>query len=370
MKNIKFIAIFSALLLFTACSFGGSKSAPVGPSNGGVFVSDSGGSTWRHMPHIPTITGRPGSINNVEINKMIADPSDSGAIYLATLNDGLYYTYNVARGWNKVTSLAGNVKINDLAVDANNKCTIFAAIDNRLYKSVDCKRSFSETYYDSNSEVSVLSVAVDHYNPDIVYLGTSRGDVLRSLDGGESWRAIQRLNSKVLKILVNPRDSRSVFVATDKNGVFRFDATGGATVRELEEYRNKFDNVNWIDYRDELEEFKLGGNFRSLVYSRSDDSLILAAGESILRSPDDGSSWTRLDLLTPEDDSSINALTVNTQDGKDIFYVTDTSFYRTRDGGSTWSVRSLPTARPASAILVDFNNPDIIYIGFENIDNN
>ncbi len=369
MNKIKILAFFSALLFLTACSLGGGGT-PVGPSNGGIFVSDSGGDTWRHMPYIPTITSQPGSINNVEINKIIADPSDSGAIYLATLEDGLYYTYNVARGWNKVLSLPGNVKINDIAVDAGNKCTIFTAIGNSLYKSVDCKRNFSETYYDSNSEVSVLSVAVDHYNSDIVYLGTSRGDILRSLDGGESWRVIQRLDSEVLKILVSPKDSRSVFVATDKNGVFRFDATGGATIKELEEYRNKFDNVNWIDYRGELEKFKLGGNFRSLVYSKSDDSLILATSENILRSFDDGRSWIKLDLLTPEDDSFINALTVNAQDGREIFYVTDTSFYRTRDGGNTWSVRSLPTARPASAILVDFNNPNIVYMGFENISNN
>jgi photosystem II stability/assembly factor-like uncharacterized protein len=368
MRNIKFLVIFSALLFFTACSFGGGGDK-IGPSNGGVFVSSDGGDTWRHMPYIPTITAQPGSINNVEINKMIADPSDSGAIYLATLEDGLYYTYNVGRGWNKADSLPGDVKINDLVVDANDKCTIFAAIDNSLYKSIDCKRNFSETYYDNNSEVSVLSVAIDHYNSDVVYIGTSRGDVLRSLDGGESWRTIQRLDSKILKILVNPRDSRSVFVATDKNGVFRFNSSGGATVKELEEYRNKFDDINWIDYRDELEQFKLGGNFRSLVYSKSDDSLLLATGESILRSFDDGRSWDKLDLLTPEDDSSINALTVNEKDGREIFYVTDTSFYRTRNGGDTWSVKSLSTIRPASAVLADFNNPDIIYIGFKNIPN-
>jgi len=366
MKKIKLLSVLVSILILSACSLN-VKTKGTGVMDGGVFVSGNKGETWKHMPYIPTISGAPGSIASLDVNKMIVDPSDSAAVYLATIEDGLYYTYNVGRGWNKVLSLPGNVTINDVAIDYKDKCTIFAALENKLYRSEDCSRNFDQVYFDNNEGVSVMAVALDHYNPKIVYIGTSRGDILRSMDGGISWRAIQRLEDGVKKILINPKDSRSVFVATVKNGVYRFNSAGGASLEELEQYRNQFDNTNWTDYGKELKEFSLGVNFKDLIYSYSDGSLFLATDKVIVRSFDEGQSWTKLSLLTPESDSSINAIAVNPQNSDEIFYVTNTSFYRSFDGGNTWNVKKLPTTRPGNSLLIDFNNSSIIYMGIKKL---
>ncbi len=363
MKKLKLISLLLLILLLSACTFG--KNKGIASNDGGVFVSNNKGDTWKQMPAIPTISGSPGSIANIDIERMFMDPSDSGAVYLATAKDGLFYTYNIARGWNSVYSLPGNVAINDVAVDASNKCTIFVALENKLYKSLDCGRSFIQTYYDNNGDVMVTAVVVDHYNSKNVYMATSRGDIFRSVDHGVSWKAIQRLNDGVKKLLINPKDSRSVFVATFKNGIYRFDAAGGASIEELEEYRNRFDNTNWVDYQNELKEFNLGINFKDLIYSKSDDSLLLATDKVILRSFDNGRSWIKISLLTPEKDSFIQAIAVNPENGKEIFYSTNTSFFRSSDGGDTWTVRKLPTTRAGNSLLVDFNNPNIIYMGIK-----
>lgn len=365
MKKTKFILILVSAVFLSACSLN-VKTKGVGVMDGGVYVSGNKGETWKHVPQIPTITGNPGSIASVDVNKLIIDPGDSAAVYLATIDNGLYYTYNVGRGWNKALSLPG-VTINDIAIDYKDKCTIFVGLENKLYRTDDCARSFEQVYFDNNQGVFVMAVALDHYNPEIVYMGTSRGDVLRSMDGGNSWRAIQRLNDGVKKILVNPKDSRSVFVATVKSGVYRFNSAGGASLEELEQYKNQFDNTNWTDYGKELKEFSLGVNFKDLIYSYADNSLFLATDKVILRSFDEGHSWTKLSLLTPEADSSINAIAVNPQNAEEIFYVTNTSFFRSFDGGNTWNVKKLPTSRAGSNLLIDFNNPSIIYMGIKKI---
>ena len=75
----------------------------------------------------------------------------------------------------------------------------------------------------------------------------------------------------------------------------------------------------------------MGVNFKDLIYSYSDGSLFLATDKVIVRSFDEGQSWTKLSLLTPESDSSINAIAVNPQNSDEIFYVTNTSFYRSFD---------------------------------------
>lgn len=362
MKKVKIIALFLCIFLLSACSLS-LKNKGVGGNDGGVFVTDNRGDTWRQMPYIPTISATPGSIATTDIEKIVADPSDSGAIYLTTVKDGVYYTYNIGRGWNKITALEAGISATDMVVDNKNKCTLFVAFDNKLQKSVDCGRTFDQIYFDNNIGVSVSAIALDHYDTKIVYLGTSRGDILRSLDGGLSWKAIQRLEDGIKKMIVNPKDSRSIFVATFKNGIYRFNSAGGATSEELEQYRNKFDNTNWTDYNNELKEFNLGINFKDLIYSKEDGSLFLATDKVILRSFDEGQSWAKLSLLTPEQDSSINSIAVNPQNSQEIFYVTNTSYYRSYDGGSTWTVKKLPTTRTGSFLHIDFNNPNIMYLG-------
>ncbi|MFA5420671.1 MAG: hypothetical protein WC280_01420 [Patescibacteria group bacterium] len=360
MKKIKLIVVLCLAFVLSSCSISTKGTAA---NDGGVFISANSGETWRQMSLIPTISGTPGSIANTDVSKLVIDPGDSSAIYLASIDNGLYYTYNITRGWNKVLALPSSSTVNAVAVDNKNKCTYFAALENKLFRTSDCGRNFVQTYFDNNTGVGVTAVAIDHYNSSNVYLGTSRGDVLRSLDGGNTWRAIQRLNDGVKEILINPKDSRTVFVATVKNGMYKFNSSGGASLEELEQYKNRFDNTNWTDYGSELKEFSLGVNFKSLVYSHSDGSILLATDKVIVRSFDDGRSWLKLSLLTPEKDSAINAVAVNPQNADEIFYVTNTSFFRSVDGGNSWSVRQLPSSRIASSILIDFNNPNIIYIG-------
>ncbi len=362
MKKVKIIAIFLGIFFLSACSLN-VQTKGGGASDGGVFVTNNKGDVWRQMPHIPTISGTPGSIATTDIEKIIIDPSDSGAVYLTTIKDGLYYTYNVGRGWSRIFSLPGDISANDLTINNNNKCIFYVAHDNKLQKTLDCGRTFEQVYFDNNTGVNILSVALDHYDPNIIYIGTSRGDILRSLDAGVSWRAIQRLADGVKKIIVNPRDSRSIFVATIKSGIYRFNSAGGATLEELEEYRNKFDNTNWTNYNEALKEFNLGINFKDLIYSHEDSSLLLATDKAILRSFDEGQSWFKISLLTPEQDSSINSIAINPKNNQEIFYVTNTSFYRSYDGGGTWTVKKLPSSRLGSSLLIDFNNPNIIYLG-------
>ncbi|HPT08612.1 MAG TPA: hypothetical protein PLE28_02875 [bacterium] len=367
MKKFRFLIILPALFLLTACSFS-TNTKNAGQDKGGVFVSSNKGDVWRQMSSIPTISANPGSIAEININKMVMDPNDSGAVYLAMEKAGLYYTYNVANGWNKISALSSDITVNDVAIGSQNKCLIFTAMSNKLYKSIDCGRSFVQTYFDNNTGIDISSVAIDHYDNNIIYLGTSRGDVLRSFDGGVSWKAIQRLSDGIKKILINPNDSRLVFIATVKSGIYKFNSSGGASLEELEQYSNKFDYTNWTDYNSSLKEFNLGVNFKNLIYSTADNSLLIATDKVILRSYDEGESWTKLALLTPEKDSSINDIAVNAKNGQEIYYVTNTSFYRSSDGGSTWTVKNLPTTRAGSSIIVDFNNPNIVYLGIKKIE--
>jgi photosystem II stability/assembly factor-like uncharacterized protein len=361
-------SVLVAVATLSGCSinFNTQKTTPY--DLGGVFISANKGDSWRQMVLMPTITGTPENIGSVEVSDLVIDPSDPAAVYMPTLNDGLYYTYNITKGWNFAATLP-RATINDVAVDAKDKCNIYAAVGNKLYKSVDCNRTWKEAYFDNNPNVQITAVAVDHYASNQVYIGTSRGDVIKSLDGGATWRTIQRLNDGVRRIAIHATDSRIVFVASVKNGLYRFNSNEAVNLDQLSEYQNKFDGTNWMDLNAELKEFNMGFNFKALEFG-SDNTMFLASDKVLLKSIDNGSSWAKIKLITPEKETAINAFAVNPKNSNEMYYVTNTTFYRSADGGNTWTTKQLTTARAGSALLIDPVNPDVIYLGVKKIKNN
>ena len=206
-------------------------------------------------------------------------------------------------------------------------------------------------------------LSFDHYNNNNVYIGTSRGDVIKSSDRGQTWKTIQRLDDGVRKIVISPSDSRVIFAASVKSGIYRFNADSFVNLDDVENYKNRFDGTNWTDLNGELKEFNLGVNFKNLVICSDDNSLFLATDKVILKSLDNGRSWIKIKLITPEKDTLINDIAVNPKNSSEFYYVSDTAFFKTTDGGNTWTSKQLATSRSGSSLIIDFQNPNIIYMG-------
>lgn len=350
------------ILVLSACSISTRSSSDTTVSDNSIFLSTDSGSTWRAMVSVPTTEGRQQTIGDVNVNLMAMDPQDSLAIYLATFDRGLYFTYNISEGWSKVEGLP-DATINDIQVDPKNKCQLYAAVGNRLYSSADCSRTWQQVYYDNDQSVNVRAVAVDHYNPKNIYIGTSRGEIIKSIDGGLSWRTIQRLEEGIYRLIVSPLDSRLVFVATEKSHIFSFYSNTNTNADASADVEANFSVAEWTDLNDVLSDYDLGSNFKDIVVCSRDGYMFLATSKLILRSPDNGITWENLKLITPEDNSSINAVAVNPQNSADLYYVTNTTFFHSTDGGATWSTKSLPTKRAGRELLIDPARPNILYLG-------
>lgn len=361
-KKISFFIFLPLAALLSACSFGGSSATSVGPSLGGVFFSSDGGVSFRQQSAIPSISGTPGSINALSIKTLAADPSDDKAVYLGTYDQGLYQTYNIADGWNKVSSFP-NVTVNNIAVNPKNKCDIYVTFANRLYRSIDCSRTWKQIYMDASQEAVFSAMVMDFYNPNNIYLGNSRGDILKSIDGGTSWRVIKRLDSEIAKLVLHPEDSRQIFVATKNAQIFSFISNTKTNPNNSADIEANFALDNWTDLNAVLKDLEIGVNFIDLIISPSDNSLFLATDKIIARSPDKGISWQKLNLLPSEKDGIIRAVAVSPKNAKQIYYATNLTVARSVDGGATWSNKKLPTSQVTSVILIDQNNPNNIYLG-------
>lgn len=324
--------------------------------DGGIIKTANKGDAWKQKVLIPTTKGKPGNFAGANISVMAMDPSDNKAIYYGGVGAGLLYTYDAGENWQVATPLKGKT-IRSVAIDPNDKCTVYVTTGNKVYKSIDCSRTWQQVYYDGQLTAAVDVISIDHYNNNILYIGISRGDILKSEDGGQNWQVVNRFGSRVKKIVINPKDSRNLYVATYKKGVFISNDSG----------------QNW----DQMEELhtvlkkeKLGLNIKDFVFLDDEaGTMFVATYNGLMKTVDGGVTWEKITLILPEKKATVNAFAANPTDANEIYYVTNTTFYRSLDGGVSWTPVKIPSTRSGQALLIDPDNPSVLYMGLRALSN-
>lgn len=317
-------------------------------NDGGVFKSVNGGQEWAQAIIVPTAAGI-GTLATTDILNMEMDPQDREYIYLGTRQNGMLYSEDGGASWRQPTDEAlQSGLIFNIAVDPTDVCTVYIAKGARLYRTTDCMRSFnSETYVDNRSGVSVVQVAVDWYNPRVIWIGLSNGDVQKSDDAGRNWRTVLKADDEISGFLINNTDSRFVLVSTFTDGMFKT-TDNGAT---------------WQEVDGGLGELKQADRVYQLVQSRDASVVIAATQYGLVRSSDFGTTWEPISLVTSPAEVSIRAVGIDPQHPSTIYYAANSTFYRSTDAGATWDTERFQTSRVARAMLVDPEDAQVLYIG-------
>lgn len=336
------------LTLLSGCSISLGSGSGAKANDGGIFKSLDAGNTWQQKVAVSSIGGGI-SINNANVQRVILDPQDHLAVYLATVANGLIYSYDGGEAWQIPERQPAEMKITEaLAIDSKYNCTVYAAAVNKIFKTTNCSRDWKQVYFGTRLSDTITALAVDWYNPAIVYAGTAEGNFMKSSDYGTSWSTIKRAENKIKKITVDPYDSRTLYVATQDNGIFK-SSDQGDTWSQIKEQLGKIGDA--IYYKD-------------FVYSQSTrDHLFWATNYGIIKSTDGGDNWQALKLVTEPGKAKIFSLAIDPANEKNIYYATDSTFYKSVDGGENWIVKKLPTSRPASVLTIDERDPKVLYMG-------
>jgi photosystem II stability/assembly factor-like uncharacterized protein len=344
---VRIILILTVAIMLAGCAVsfntGAGTSGPA--TDGGIYKSVNKGMNWQQKALILT-TGIRRNIAPLDFVSLALDPTDNKAVYAGSLENGLFYSYDGGEGWQAAADL-GKVTVANIAIDPNDRCVIYAAAGNKLYKSVDCNRSWSVVYFDTDLNVVISSLALESNNSNNIFIGTSRGEIIKSSDRGASWKTLNRFNNQVSKIVISPFNAKNIFVGTLNTGIFRSTDAGSS----------------WVSLANKLKNFDGGGSFRDLIIVGGGNlTIFLATNYGLLKSTDGGDVWTKIELITPKAEAKINAIIVNPFDANEIYYVTDTTFYRSLDGGKNWSSKKLPTNRAGWKLAIDPKNPNVIYL--------
>jgi photosystem II stability/assembly factor-like uncharacterized protein len=346
------IFLLTAILILggAGCIGGGEINSS---TDGGVWKSADSGASWKQVSAVPTPSGVSSSAGTNVIS-LATDPSDRNTIYAGTERDGLLYTYDGGLSWQQsqdATMRTG--AITAVAVDPSDKCRIYIARADKIFRSDDCNRSYGNgVYVESKSGVIVTDLAVDWFKPEIVFASLSDGSLIKSSNMGENWTNVYRSRQPITDVEINNRDSRVIVLGTTGAGLARSE-NGGAT---------------WSEITEELIEYRDAVRVLALAQDAQGRALYAATYYGILHSDDMGVTWRALNLLTAPNEVAPSVLAVDPARPDTVMYAVGNSLYSSYDGGSNWSVQKLMTNRSISKIVFDRTSSNILYLGVRKIE--
>lgn len=344
------IIIIFILFITTGCivKFSGSPTN----SQGGIFATYDLAETWINISRLLSLKGDE-IFTGVEITSLVFDPQVNSTIYAGTVANGVYFTLDGGRGWTQTLAAAG--LINDIEVHPYDKCTIYVASSDRIYRSVDCARTWQPMLLELRNEAYLTSIAIDNSDDQpVIYVSTNKGGFYRSFDQAVSWQVVKFFEANLREITIDPANENIIYLSSQKKGIYKTTDRGSS----------------WVNITADLDrEYRGFNGYHKMIIAPADGSLILANDNGIFISDDQGNNWTALPLLTAPLSVYIYGLAVASLDSDKIYYSTRDTFYRSEDRGQNWITKRTPSSRVLSQILPSTTDEKLIFVGTRRIKN-
>ena len=247
-----------------------------------------------------------------------APQPDNAIIPMLTTEDG-------GRTWAAGASLRANV-VNDIAWSIEARPIVFASTDTGLFASTDYGRTWTERRALATRHVG--AIAVDPMTPAIVYASVPTegiydmhpgraGDLLKSLDGGQSWTPIHSGLSETARGRV-----ASIALARSRPGTMYLVADGRV-------YASDDGGSNWRGGTD---------GASALAVDPTNASRVYATDSPVVKVSTDGArSWRTLASAGPRaKGSSVGRIVVNPLRPTELWVGLDTGVAKSRDAGEMW----------------------------------
>lgn len=345
MKKIFYIlGLFLFTLAFSGCSLPGT-----GGSSGGVaslFISNDGGTTWR------AVENEEQRIFSASILSIETDPSNPDLVYAGMKGEGILKSEDKGVSWNYLNFQS--IKVYGLAVDPANTQVIYASGvwqgRGKIFKSLDRGENWKEIYTMPADGPLIISMAIGRNNTDILYAGSSEGQLVKTEDGGDTWENIFKDSDPIIGLALDKFNDNLVYLATTGTSSFR-SSDGGKTFSEMSDSIEES-----IDRGRNFEIVKTDPNNGSWVYLAGEDGLIL--------SRDGGENWEEINVLSNTENFPVHAFDINPWNSKEIIYGSARALYKSVNGGETWTTHQFETSNLIKEIEYDSFDPSTIFIGF------
>ncbi|MSQ89372.1 MAG: hypothetical protein EXR32_08890 [Betaproteobacteria bacterium] len=271
------------------------------------------------------------------------------------------------------------IQVQAITVHPEKRNLVFVGARDGIYRSTDAGSHWEQLAIPSG--LQIWSVTVDPRNPNIVYAGTSPVGVLRSDDGGDSWRQLANLPQpnhvkmsfacRVMRIAIDPMHPDHLYLALEVGGAMRsLDAgeTWSDCAPELLRFSERFPHLRSRLQSDSENEGMLDAH-AVCTSAAQPDTVFIALRMGLFRSNDAGKSWSDVEVGRFSPLTYARDVRVSPHDPRVLFACLspaaaskDGSLYRSDDFGVSWQRldRGVKARATMMAVAQDPLNPAAI----------
>lgn len=347
MKKVTFLAfLLVAVLVLSGCSHDEEQEEIVYALNTVLKTTDSG-ETWKLASE--DNTGK--TILIPEILSLEVDPIDSEKVYAGTEKDGLFLSEDGGATWSRIDFPLA--RIFGLGIGRGDMKALYASglLKERakVYKSLNEGLDWEEIYSEPANGTVISSLAVSRKNSDLVYVGTSEGMIIKTVDGGKTWKNLTKAEGPVTTIAFDSANDSEVYFLVFNNTILR-SSDGGEKFEDLsEELGTGF--------------FDDGKPFFLVTDPSVSGRVYAGMSNGFLGGSKFGEKFEALNVIESSKKFPIRALAVSPQNSAELFYSSAQAIYKSIDGGKTWATFQLDTVRTGSQLKYDPRLPSTIYLG-------
>ena len=181
----------------------------------GVFRSKNGGNSWERIS-----PASQAELKNVE--SIAVDPKNPDVVYAGTWHLA-WKTDDSGANWHRINKgMIDDSDVFSVIVDSTNPAVVYASACSGIYKSDSAGDLFRKMQGIPFSARRTRVLKQDPNNPGTVYAGTTEG-LWKTADAGKTWKQVSNPEVVVNDVLVDPRNSNRVLLATDRSGVLASD---------------------------------------------------------------------------------------------------------------------------------------------------
>lgn len=343
--------ILVAIVFFSGCSLIPGNKPAAGTSSVNFLKSGDGGVTWN--PKVKVDDKK--TISSADVLSIAIHPNDPQTLYLGTMKSGILKTKNGAETW-EVLNFAE--KVYGLTFDRSNPEIMYSAgvFKNRgkIFKRESESGEWKEIYTEPSDGTYVTSLGIPKNNGKIIYAGTSSGVIIKSIDGGVSWKNIKKAEGAVINIVFDSANSEHVYFGIFQKGIL--ETKNGAEA--LEDITQKFGSM-------------IGGisnNVYTVVADPQNSGVVyVGTDQGIIRGSQKEDKWDSLNIIASSQKFPIRAIAINPNNSKEIIYSASGVVYRTIDGGMQWSTYQLDMKKGVGVLQYSPSDPTDVFMGLRSL---
>jgi photosystem II stability/assembly factor-like uncharacterized protein len=307
--------------------------------------------------------------------------------YFGSVNGGVWKTNDAGRTWNPIFDAEPVGSIGAIAVAPSNANVIYVgsgeadmrssiSSGNGMYKSIDAGKTWARIGLEDSRQIA--RIVVDPNDPEKVFvaaLGHAYGPnkergVFRSNDGGKTWQQVlfKDENTGAIDLAMEPGNPKNMYAALLQTRRPPWSIYAPSKGPGTGLYRSKDGGEHWEQLTGHgMPSEELGRMGIAFAPSNPKRIYLIADAKEggLYRSDDGGENWARVSK-----DARIWGrcwyfceVSVDSKDA-DTLYVPNTSMYRSRDGGKTFTaIKGAPGGDDYHQLWIDPDDPRRMVLG-------